>query len=66
MPKLDEVRAALARIGYGGNQSPLSMSFGLAELQPDGPLEKLRRRANEALYRAKHGGRNVVVVADPH
>lgn len=64
MPKLDEVRAALSRIDYGGNQSPLSMSFGVAELQPGEPLEILRERADEALYRAKHGGRDTVVIAD--
>lgn len=65
MPKLDEVRAEMGRIDYGGNGKPLSMSFGVAELQPDEPLEKLRERADEALYQAKHGGRNVVVVAEP-
>lgn len=64
MPKLDAFRAALALIDYGGNQNPLSMSFGVAELQPEEPLEKLRQRADEALYCAKHGGRDSVVVAD--
>lgn len=65
LPRLDGVRAALARIDFDCDSEPLSMSFGVAELAPAEPLEKLRKRADEALYRAKHGGRNVVVVADP-
>lgn len=64
LARLDAVRSALARIDYGSNGKPLSMSFGVAELGPGEPLERLRERADEALYRAKHGGRNAVVVAD--
>lgn len=64
LPRLDALREALENIDYGGNGTPLTMSFGLAELQGDEPLEALRRRADDALYRAKNGGRNSVVVAD--
>jgi len=58
------VRADLAAIEYGDHGRPLTMSFGAAALAPDEPLEELRRRADDALYRAKRGGRNSVVVAD--
>ncbi len=64
LTRLDAVREALATIKYGGNSKPLTMSFGVAELGREEPLEELRRRADEALYRAKHGGRNSVVIAD--
>jgi len=62
--QLHKVRADLAAIEYGDNGRPLTMSFGAAALAPDEPLEELRRRADDALYRAKRGGRNSVVVAD--
>lgn len=64
LPRLDTVREALGTIDYGGNSKPVSMSFGVAELMQDEPLEGLRRRADEALYRAKNSGRNIVVIAD--
>ncbi len=65
LPRLNALREALEMINYGGNSKPLTMSFGVAELEPDERLEELRRRADEALYRAKHSGRNSVVIADP-
>jgi len=61
--QLERVRAELTAIDYGGAGKPLTMSFGVAALAPDEPLEQLRRRADEALYQAKHGGRDNVVVA---
>lgn len=60
---LENVRRGLSKIDYGGNGKPLTMSFGVAALERDEPLEMLRRRADEALYRAKNGGRNSIVVA---
>jgi diguanylate cyclase (GGDEF)-like protein len=65
LERLEQVRNDLAEIQYGGNEKPLTMSFGVAELAPDEALESLRKRADEALYRAKGGGRNSVVVAEP-
>lgn len=62
--QLHKVRADLAAIEYGANGKPLTMSFGVAALGPDERLEELRRRADDALYRAKRGGRNSVVVAE--
>ena len=41
-------------------QIPIRISMGVAELQPDGNLDKLLRAADEALYRAKRGGRDNV------
>ena len=39
---------------------PITMSFGLAAAGPGDSLHSLQARADEALYRAKHGGRNRV------
>jgi diguanylate cyclase (GGDEF)-like protein len=39
---------------------PLTISMGVAELQPGDTFDKLMRAADAALYRAKHAGRNAV------
>lgn len=62
--RLEQVRSDLAGIDCGGNGKPLTMSFGVAELAADEALESLRKRADDALYRVKRGGRNNIVVAD--
>lgn len=62
--RLDSVRRALAGVDYGGSGKPLTMSFGVAELQAGDDLETLRKRADDALYRAKRAGRDTVVVAE--
>lgn len=62
--QLERVREDLANIQYGGNGKPLTMSFGVAALARDEALEDLRKRADEALYKAKGGGRNSVIVAE--
>ena len=36
----------------------VTLSLGLATLKPDETMEQLIARADEALYEAKHGGRN--------
>ena len=41
-------------------QIPLSVSMGVAELQPGENIDLLSRAADAALYRAKHAGRNKV------
>jgi two-component system cell cycle response regulator len=41
-----------------------TMSFGVATANPDDTVDTLLKRADEALYRAKEGGRNQVQVAE--
>ncbi len=41
-------------------QVPLTISMGVADLEPGGTFEQLIRAADSALYRAKHAGRNNV------
>lgn len=44
----------------------ITLSFGVASLQPaQGSLAQLYQAADDALYRAKHAGRNRIVVARP-
>jgi len=62
---LEELRGKLRQIDYGGEGRPLTISFGLARLQPDESLGRLRQRADEALYQAKSAGRDIVIVAAP-
>jgi PleD family two-component response regulator len=40
----------------------VTVSFGLCPLDEAAPIETTLRRADEALYRAKHEGRNRVVL----
>lgn len=47
-------------IGADGLEIPISLSLGLSALAPDDDLSSLIGRADEALYRAKAGGRNRV------
>ena len=61
---LERWRKALARIDYGGDDLPLTMSFGVARARPGESLASLRLRADEALYRAKNDGRDRIVFAD--
>ncbi|MDH5327492.1 MAG: diguanylate cyclase [Gammaproteobacteria bacterium] len=42
----------------------VTMSFGLTMARPEDTVETLVKRADEALYAAKHGGRNKVVVSE--
>lgn len=62
---LERWRKALSRIDYGGDDRPLTMSFGVARARPGESLASLRLRADEALYRAKNAGRDRIVFADP-
>jgi len=65
-----EAAAALAeriRIGFEKNSDDatpyaLSASFGVVQLQDEENKDNLIRRADAALYRAKHYGRNQVVI----
>lgn len=75
LPGIDEKQALIiadrVRQNVSGNtgdgsdsliQIPVRISMGVAELQADGTLEKLIRAADDALYRAKRGGRDAVAL----
>jgi diguanylate cyclase (GGDEF)-like protein len=47
-----------------GHRAHLSMTLGVAEAQADESLHELLRRADAAMYRGKHAGRNRVVKAE--
>jgi len=63
----ERIRSAIERhpctLGPGLSLS-VTVSIGVAERRQQEPLDGLIRRADEALYRAKQGGRNRVECAD--
>jgi diguanylate cyclase (GGDEF)-like protein/PAS domain S-box-containing protein len=57
-----EAVASLSTIGVGEHAIKVTASFGLASLEKgDTTLEEILKRADDALYRAKGGGRNRVI-----
>src|SRR5581483_11859697 len=59
------VARGVRRGGGRGLSFPITASFGVAALDPDGDPESLLRRCDRALYQAKRAGRDRVVVFDP-
>jgi len=62
------IHAAVARIGFlaDGSGVPLRVSIGVAALEPgDEDIDRLIRRADQAMYAAKRAGRNQVRIAPP-
>ena len=57
---LDEIRQRFAEISYPAQPMDLSCTFscGIAELHDGVDSKTLSKRADEALYQAKHSGRN--------
>jgi len=53
-------RVASSPIKTRSDEVKMTVSLGLAELRPDDDLDSLVKRADEALYKAKHRGRNQV------
>ncbi|MNY42431.1 Response regulator PleD [compost metagenome] len=51
---------------YNDKQLRLTVSIGLTTLQADDTLHTLLSRADQAMYRAKHSGRNRTCVEMPH
>lgn len=61
---LDEIRRRFAEIHFPAQSQDLSCSFscGIAQLQGEQEAKALASHADEALYRAKHAGRNRVEI----
>jgi diguanylate cyclase len=63
---LDRLRVMMPRMPFrspDGRRIPVTISIGLAAMSPGIPPETAISRADDALYRAKEGGRNRVCVA---
>lgn len=58
-------RIAGEPFAIGEAQRTITLSFGVAACTPDEPLKALMKRVDDALYVAKHGGRNRVMEAEP-
>lgn len=58
------IRAETTRTNFGvastSEQTAVTLSLGLADARPGDTPETLFRRADEALYASKHGGRNQI------
>lgn len=61
--RIREFRDRIRPIEFNGNSIEVTLSFGLLESRRESRLEKLRARADHALYRAKRAGRNQVIDA---
>ena len=62
--RLAEKLRALMEVTHLGPVVAMTASFGVAEMRPDDTVESMMRRADEALYLAKSGGRNQVRCAE--
>ncbi|MFA9459769.1 diguanylate cyclase [Thiohalorhabdus methylotrophus] len=60
----EELRRAVAA-GTFADGLAITISLGLAELRPGDTMKAPLKRADDALYAAKHGGRNRLERADP-
>lgn len=58
----ERIRVAFQQYSASATPFPLSASFGVAQLQENDCADSLIKRVDEAMYRAKHDGRNRVVV----
>jgi diguanylate cyclase (GGDEF)-like protein len=63
---LDDIRQRFAQIQFSAQPHDLSCTFssGIAQLSPGLDAKLLSQQADQALYVAKHGGRNQVQVFD--
>ena len=62
----EKLRNAVDHCGfhYRGESVPVTVSCGIAEFRDGDGIEAVFERADRALYRAKHAGRNCCVVAE--
>jgi diguanylate cyclase (GGDEF)-like protein len=60
---VERIRQDVSRtpVEFEGRQIPISASFGIAYAAPINDMHMATQHADEALYRAKEGGRNRVV-----
>ena len=61
--RIGEFRDRIRPVEFNGHSIEVTLSFGLVESRRESRLEKLRARADQALYRAKRAGRNQVIDA---
>ena len=63
LPLAELLREAIAEqwVIVGGRPIAVTASIGVAAFTPDDTVDDLLRRADQAMYAAKHGGRNRVV-----
>ncbi|MDJ0778636.1 MAG: GGDEF domain-containing protein [Gammaproteobacteria bacterium] len=63
---IEKLRAGIASsaIHFKGEPANLTLSAGITETRPDDNFESIYERADNALYRAKHSGRNCQFIAD--
>ena len=59
----ERLRTLVANLSVNGLNSPLTISIGVAIWQPADSCKTLISRADQAMYRAKHAGRNRVEMA---
>ncbi|MBI4716045.1 MAG: diguanylate cyclase [Nitrospirae bacterium] len=63
--RLREELAAVAPVDDKGKPIPISVSIGIAPLDPDVTIEETIDRADKAMYAAKGAGRNSTRIWDP-
>jgi len=60
----ERLRVLITTLHVEGLDTPLTVSVGVAAWQPEDSCKTLVARADQAMYRAKHAGRNRVEVAE--
>lgn len=63
---IDKLRIIVERCNFhhAGVKVPVTISCGVAEIQPTDDSESVLKRADEAMYKAKHSGRNACIYLD--